>query len=79
VGLVENMSYVACPQCGERIEAFGPSQAMRTAARIGAPLLARLPLDAELACRCDAGEVEGYETPLFEEIVERLDQAPEIT
>jgi Mrp family chromosome partitioning ATPase len=79
VGLVENMSYVACPKCGERIEAFGPSQAMRTAARIGVPLLARLPLDAELACRCDAGEVEGYETPLFEEIVERLDQAPEIT
>ena len=70
VGLVENMSYVTCPQCGAQIEAFGPSQAMQTATRIGAPLLARLPLDAELACRCDAGEVEAYETPAFEAIVE---------
>jgi Mrp family chromosome partitioning ATPase len=70
VGLVENMSYVTCPECGAEIEAFGPSQAMQTASRVGVPLLARLPLDAELACRCDAGEVEAYETPLFEAIVD---------
>jgi Mrp family chromosome partitioning ATPase len=78
VGLVENMSYVTCPECGAEIEAFGPSQAMQTASRVGVPLLARLPLDAELACRCDAGEVEAYETPLFEAIVEPvLNQATE--
>jgi Mrp family chromosome partitioning ATPase len=78
LGLVENMSYVTCPQCGAQIEAFGPSQAMQTATRIGTPLLARLPLDAELACRCDAGEVEAYETPPFEGIVDPvLNQMPE--
>jgi Mrp family chromosome partitioning ATPase len=78
VGLVENMSYVTCPACGERIEAFGPSQAMQTANRVQVPLLARLPLDAALARRCDAGEIEMYETPLLEALVEPLlDEVPE--
>jgi hypothetical protein len=38
------------------------------------PLLARLPLDASLACRCDAGEVEAYETPLLDALVEPLEE-----
>jgi hypothetical protein len=78
IGLVENMSYVTCPDCGRRIQVFGPSRAMQTATRLGVPLLGRLPLDAELACRCDAGEVEGYEAPLFGPIVEPLvNQVPD--
>ena len=72
VGLVENMSYVTCPDCGKEIQVFGPSQAMQTAVRLGVPLLGRLPLDSELACRCDAGEIEGYETSLLDAIVEPL-------
>jgi len=78
IGLVENMSYVTCPKCGETIEVFGPSQAVQTAARLGVPLLGRLPLDAELACRCDAGEIEGYDAPMFEPILEPLvNQVPD--
>jgi Mrp family chromosome partitioning ATPase len=78
IGLVENMSYVTCPKCGEEIEVFGPSQAMHTAARLEVPLLGRLPLDAELACRCDAGEIESYDAPMFEPVVEPLvNQAPD--
>jgi Mrp family chromosome partitioning ATPase len=78
IGLVENMSYVTCPKCGEKIQVFGTSQAMQTAARLGVPLLGRLPLDPELACRCDAGEIEGYDAPLFEPIVEPLvNQVPD--
>jgi Mrp family chromosome partitioning ATPase len=72
VGLVENMSYVVCPQCGQEIQVFGPSQAMQTAVRLGVPLLGQLPLDSELACRCDAGEIEGYETSQLDPIVEPL-------
>jgi Mrp family chromosome partitioning ATPase len=60
VGLIENMSYVVCPKCGEHIEVFGPSQAIHTAAMLGVPLLARLPLNPDLARRCDAGQVEQY-------------------
>jgi Mrp family chromosome partitioning ATPase len=72
LGLVENMSYITCPKCGETIEAFGPSQAMETAMQLGAPFLGRLPLDPALACRCDAGEVEEYPADLFETIAEKL-------
>jgi Mrp family chromosome partitioning ATPase len=72
VGLVENMSYAICPKCGERIEVFGPSQAMRTANQLGVPLLGRLPLDPELARRCDAGEIEEYAMDVFEPIAEKI-------
>jgi Mrp family chromosome partitioning ATPase len=72
VGLVENMSYLVCPQCGEQIEVFGPSQAMRTAMQLGVPLLGRLPLDPELARRCDAGEIEGYPMDAFDPIAEKV-------
>ena len=72
LGLVENMSHVTCPKCGERIEVFGPSQAMQTAARLGVPLLGQLPLDAELACRCDAGEIEEYSAECFDPVVMSL-------
>jgi Mrp family chromosome partitioning ATPase len=72
LGLVENMSYAVCPKCGERIEVFGPSQAMRTAMQLGVPLLGHLPLDPELARRCDAGEVDQYAAESFEPIAEQI-------
>ena len=80
VGLVENMSYFVCPKCGEQVEVFGASQAMQTALQLGVPLLGRLPLDSDLARRCDAGEVELYPAELFapiaEEIAERASAQP---
>jgi Mrp family chromosome partitioning ATPase len=72
LGLVENMSYALCPKCGEQIEVFGPSRAMDTALRIGAPLLGRLPLDPELARLCDGGQIEAYTTDVFEDVAERV-------
>jgi len=80
VGLVENMSYIVCPKCGERIKVFGPSWAMRTAMQLGVPLLGKLPLDPELARRCDAGEIEDYMVDAFEpiakEVMERASARP---
>jgi len=72
LGVVENMSYVICPKCGEKIEVFGPSQTLRTVQSMGSSLLGQLPLDPELACRCDAGEIEEYEAELFEPITEQV-------
>jgi len=72
VGLVENMSYLTCPQCGERIEVFGLSRAMETADRLGLSLLAQLPLDPDLARRCDAGQVEEYENEVFQSLAARV-------
>jgi Mrp family chromosome partitioning ATPase len=72
VGLVENMSYVTCLRCGQEIQVFGPSRAMQTAARLVVPLLGQLPLDAELARRCDEGEIEAYGAKSFDPIVKPL-------
>jgi len=65
LGLVENLSYAICPQCGEKIEVFGPSWGVRTALQLDVPFLGRLPLDPDLARRCDAGEIEGYAAEAF--------------
>jgi Mrp family chromosome partitioning ATPase len=72
IGLVENMSYVICPACGERLEVFGPSQAEETAKLLDVPFLGRLPLDSELSRRCDAGEIEKYGEGVFEPIAREI-------
>ncbi|MBR4749523.1 MAG: Mrp/NBP35 family ATP-binding protein [Abditibacteriota bacterium] len=58
LGLVENMSYVRCPDCGKEISVFGESRIEEAAARRGIPVLARLPIDPEIASLCDKGLVE---------------------
>ena len=70
LGLVENMSYAVCPRCGERLEVFGPSIAGTVAARLGIPLLGRIPLDPQLSIQCDAGRVEKYPAEIFIPIAE---------
>ena len=72
LGVVENMSYITCPKCDEKIEVFGPSRVLHTTAQLGLPLLGRLPLDPELARRCDAGEVETFGGELFEPIANEV-------
>jgi Mrp family chromosome partitioning ATPase len=71
-GLLENMSYVVCPRCGARIEAYGPSRAEATARRTGLSLLGSLPLDPALAVLCDEGKVEDYRSEAFEGVVDRI-------
>lgn len=58
IGLVENMSYLSCPDCGKRIEPFGESRLGETAAAHGISATAQLPIDAKLAASCDAGLIE---------------------
>ena len=78
VGVVENMSYARCPNCGERIDVFGPSKSEPVAERVNAPFLGRLPLDPALAERCDAGEIEAYPGEDFEPIAKRIkERVPE--
>lgn len=63
VGLVENMSYVKCPDCGREIKVFGESHAERTAEKFGLKLLGRCPLDPDAAQKCDAGLTEEIDAP----------------
>ncbi len=58
LGLVENMSYVLCPDCGRHIDIFGAGKTDAVAAEFGFDLLARIPLDARLAALCDKGALE---------------------
>jgi Mrp family chromosome partitioning ATPase len=71
IGVVENMSYLYIPEINKKIELFGPSKGEEIAQIAGAPLLARIPIDPELARLCDNGEIEHYTS----EIVDKLGQS----
>ena len=58
LGLVENMSYFRCPDCGGEHAIFGESQAERVAQAFGIERVARLPIDPAIAAMVDAGEIE---------------------
>jgi Mrp family chromosome partitioning ATPase len=72
VGLVENMSYFPCPDCGKRHEIFGPSQFAEVAASVGVPVWARLPIRPEVAGLCDSGQAEQLDFPELQSLVTHL-------
>ena len=74
LGLVENMSYITCPDCGRRIEMFGPSQAKAVAAEYGIKLLEQLPVDPVLSQEADMGKIEFNEGTQMESILGVLDE-----
>ena len=61
LGLVENMSYVKCPDCGKEIPVFGKSKVEEVAKEHGLEVLGKLPIDPKLAEACDRGDIENYE------------------
>ena len=60
LGLVENMSYVQCPDCGKKIRLYGESHVDEIAASYGLPVLGRMPIDPAIASACDKGEIEDF-------------------
>jgi len=66
IGLVENMSYVKCPDCGKELHVFGESKAEEVCAEYGLKLLGRVPLDPNLASLCDKGIIELMENDYLE-------------
>lgn len=61
LGLVENMSYLECPDCGKQIPVFGESHIEAIAEEYGLPVLARIPIKPEIAAHADAGTIEYLE------------------
>lgn len=61
LGIVENMSYVICPDCQKKIEVFGKSHIAQIAQEYGVPVLAQLPFDSAVAALCDTGRIEDHE------------------
>ncbi|MBP5618144.1 MAG: Mrp/NBP35 family ATP-binding protein [Clostridia bacterium] len=75
LGVVENLSYYQCPDCGKKHALFGESKIDQTAARLGIPNVAKLPLDPELAKVCDQGLVELFEGDWLDELSDKIEEA----
>ena len=61
LGIVENMSYFQCDECGKKHYIFGESRVDDVAARNGVTLTARMPVNPALAAACDAGMIEMFD------------------
>lgn len=61
LGIVENMSYAECPDCGRKINVFGESHINEIALSHGLSVLGRLPIDPALAAMVDAGDIENFD------------------
>ncbi|MCF0141160.1 MAG: Mrp/NBP35 family ATP-binding protein [Mogibacterium sp.] len=74
LGLVENMSYYECPDCGKKLEIFGASKAEEVAAEYGIKLLEKLPINPELVAQADKGKIEFNFGTEMETILNVLDE-----
>lgn len=75
LGLIENYSYVKCPDCGKKIEIFGQSNIDKVAAQLGVPVIGKMPLDQSFAIAADAGRIYDKENEYIlsaKEIIEKL-------
>ena len=72
LGIVENMSYVKCPHCGEEIKVFGESHIDEIAAKEGIKVIGRVPIDPALAKAADEGTVEYADTSFLDGIMDVL-------
>ena len=76
LGLVENMSWIACPDCGKKIFPFGESQTAKVALEEGIPLLAQLPIDPAIAKECDTGVIELFNEDWLEPVLRAVEDCP---
>ena len=72
LGLVENYSYLACPDCGKRIHVFGESRLSEVADAMQLPILAQLPIDPAIAQNYDSGKMETVDTQKVEGVIQAI-------
>ena len=72
LGLVENMSYVKCPDCGKEIKVFGESHIGEVAEKFGYDLLARIPMDPKLSALVDRGMIELMENDYLDAAAQKI-------
>lgn len=72
LGIVENMSFFVCPNCGEKHALFGSSSVGRIAGQYGIDTVEKLPLDPALAGLCDQGKIEWIPEPLLNALSEKI-------
>lgn len=76
LGFVENYSYLLCPDCGKKISVFGQSHLDETAAELGIPVLAKLPIDPEVAKIYDSGMMESVNTDAVAPVIAAIEEMP---
>lgn len=72
LALVENMSYITCPDCGKEIHVFGESHIDEIAKKHGVKTVARMPIDPKLAAACDTGTIESFNGAWLDGVLEKL-------
>lgn len=74
LGVVENMSYLVCPDCGKKISVFGESHIDEAAREHGIKVLARIPIDPKVAAMVDGGRIEYVEAPWLDDAVKAAEE-----
>ena len=75
LGLVENFSFVECPDCGKKIPVFGESHIDEEAKKLGIDVLAKMPIDPKLTAAVDAGRIELFESAYTNELCDAFEAA----
>ena len=75
LALVENMSYITCPDCGKEIRVFGESHIDEIAEKHGVDTVAKLPIDPALAAACDAGTIENFTGTWLDGVLAKVTEA----
>ena len=73
LGIVENMSWVECPDCGKKIFIYGESKLDAIAQDLGLPILGRMPIQPAIAELCDKGEIERFDSPYLQDAVTHVE------
>ena len=73
LGLVENMSYAICPDCGKKLEIFGKSHIEETAAKYDLPVLAKIPFTPAISGAADKGAIELFEGDWMDGAAEKVE------
>jgi Mrp family chromosome partitioning ATPase len=75
LGIVENMSWLRCPDCGKDIQLFGQSKIEEIASGLGVPVLGKMPIDPSVAELCDKGDIEKLDHSYLDGAVEFIEKA----
>lgn len=75
LGIVENMAYYECPDCGSRHSIFGESHVAEIAKQFGIPVTAQLPINPKLAAAADKGTIELFEGDWLDKLADAIERA----
>lgn len=74
LGIVENLSYFKCPDCGGKHYIYGESHIDEIAAKHQIPMVCKLPIDPAIAARCDKGETEDFSGDWLDPLADFLEK-----